>query len=913
MISENVVRDNQDHFTLVSRQNDTDTHDDSWRKRRKRRRLSVHKACSIVAVVIAATISYSSSIVQSFQFSGFIYRQQPKQHHPIRIGSLPLFSSRDSNLKSSEATVTAPSSPATVPSPSPLTRHAPPTLYSNNNRNHRYSAPPKVEARNQQQFQYQQDKERQISSAGRQGRTDDALRLFYAITQPNERIPPTIRQLNAVIDACARARPVRLVTALEIMNAYTTATIVPNINNTTNIYHRPSTPPESTVRNTTNNNNIVTPSPSSSIRKLEPNVYTYGALMNAISRSGDIDLALQVLQQMQLPTSTVRPNVVVYQSAITAAANAARADISLQLLDDARKNRIDITVIGYNAAITAASRSNNYTLAIELLRRMQSDPTLPSPDSVTYGTVMAACEHGNQWQLVLQFAEEIENNTIASATITSDHSVVDNDKNRGDIYLDGMAITSALKACQQLGYASMAMYYLNRMKLLMNHNNTSADGTTQQSNSLAPTTSGRERIGSKQPLQGPDAVAYRLAISACARGGAWQDGIRLLNEYCQTVNDHDVVAYTAAITGCEYAGRWIEAVQLLIRMRQVANLQPNVVTFAAVIGACATACAQIMNDGATANKNNDTKAPNHPVDGEMPLPQKKALQILNVMKKDPKVVDPNIQVYNAAIRTCAEAMDLKCAFQVYQMIKDDSNGVQPNVITYGTLMLACERVGSIKGMDQVFTQMRNDQIRPNEIIYGTAISCCRKAGDKERAFTLLNKMCQDGYHPNVATINTVLIAQTENFKSGGVKSSNADLERAIQTFKHYFLSPAAAAAAAVTPTLPSRQSYSIMIRAFSSNQRPKDAEALLRRMRNVDGMIPDVDLYTITVSSYERIGQPLNALRLMESMREDGYDFYDVEVLNTLFKRLVKLVNAVGQTFGKSTAQSPMDITTSIM
>jgi pentatricopeptide repeat protein len=75
-------------------------------------------------------------------------------------------------------------------------------------------------------------------------------------------------------------------------------------------------------------------------------------------------------------------------------------------------------------------------------------------------------------------------------------------------------------------------------------------------------------------------------------------------------------------------------------------------------------------------------------------------------------------------------------------------------------------------------------------------------------------------------------------------------------------------------------------------------------MRVVDRMIPDVELYTITVSAYERMGQPLSALRLMESMREDGYDFYDVEVLNTILKRLVKLVNAVGQTLGKGTDKS---------
>jgi pentatricopeptide repeat domain-containing protein 1 len=733
-------------------------------------------------------------------------------------------------------------------------------------------------------FSYESDVERQISSAGRQGRTDDAIQLFHSICQHQQlaniqQQQPTLRQLNAVIDACARARPVRLTTAFDFLNSYTTAKIYPPTNGTTKTQLLLSKQPSS----------IPAANTASCIRKLEPNVYTFGALMNAISRLGEIDLALQVLKYMKQSNSKVRPNVVVYQSAITASANAARPDISLQLLEDAKINNVAITVIGYNAAITAASRSSNYTLAIDILRRMEQssigNSRLPRPDIVTYGSVMAACERCNEWQLVLQFAEEIQNST-------SDN-----------LYLDGVAITSALKACQQLGYASLAIHYLDQMKLLINATSFSPNETRGSSWTTATTTSGRERVGSKQPLQGPDAVAYRLAISACARGGAWRDGIRLLDEYCMTVNDKDVIAFTAAITGCEYAGQWIEAVQLLVRMQQVAKIQPNVVTFAAVIGACATACARMNDTMIESNTRKNRKETTG--SSEMPLPLKKALQILNIMTNDPNIVDPNIQVYNAAIRTCAEAMDINRAFQLYQAIQENVT-LRPNIVTYGSLMLACERVGSIKGMDQVFAMMRMDQISPNEIIYGTAISCCRKAGDKERTFSLLNKMLLDGYQPNVATINTVLISQTEISSSGGT-TSNADLDRAIQIFKQFFLEPSSSASASVvstTNTLPSRQSYCRMIRAFASNQRPKDAEALLQRMRVVDQMIPDVELYTITVSAYERMGQPLSALRLMESMREDGYDFYDVEVLNTIFKRLVKLVNAVGQTLGKGTDKS---------
>lgn len=66
-----------------------------------------------------------------------------------------------------------------------------------------------------------------------------------------------------------------------------------------------------------------------------------------------------------------------------------------------------------------------------------------------------------------------------------------------------------------------------------------------------------------------------------------------------------------------------------------------------------------------------------------------------------------------------------------------------------------------------------------------------------------------------------------------------------------------------------------------------------------DGIKPDVDLYTLTVAAYEKTKQPLKALRLMESMEEDGYDFYSVKVLNTAFKNAVKIVNVVGKSLSE--------------
>lgn len=709
------------------------------------------------------------------------------------------------------------------------------------------------------------DLERQIVRAGRQGKTDVALDLFYAIAHP------TLRQVNAAIDACARATPVRLTTAFAIVQALSMEEVEPqstSFNNNT-----------STFPNRQKNKN--------SRRSLKPNVYTYGALMNAVSRQGDVHTAVQLLDTMEQQhkrssnsgssssgfdgsSGVVRPNAVVYQSAVTAAANAnpARPDIALALLHRAQAANVTLTVVGYNAAITAAARASDWRLAVQLLRTMQQEQTdevggsqnatttttmgltsVPRPDAVTYGTVMAACEKCGEWRQVLQFSNDMQN---------------------AGLPLDGMAITSALHACQQFGLASTAIQYLNRMKRV---------GAAPQR-----LTAGRERIGSRQGLCGPDAVAYRLTISACARGGAWQEGLRVLDEYCETLDNRDVVAYTAAMHGCEYAGEWQEAIRLLGRMR-ASGVEPNEVTFVSVMGACAKACANLESNASTRSgvqvtKTSETKKQ------PMRLPLQKALQILNVMRKDSTVVDPNVQVYNAAIRACAEGLDVSRSFQLLQMLRDD--GLSPNIVTYGTLMTACQRVGTLVGMNKVFQFMRHDDLEPNEIIYGAAISCCRKAGETERSFMLLKKMIRDGLDPNVATFNTVLMAQIEQ-----KTPSEKELDRVSEVFG-ILHSPDTVSA------FPNRQSYSIAIKALAEHKRPREAEAILRLMRQGNHeIVPDVDLFTAAISSYEQIGQPLNALRLMESMRADGYDFYEVKVLNSLFKRVVKLANAVGQTWNK--------------
>jgi len=638
--------------------------------------------------------------------------------------------------------------------------------------------------------------ERRIVKLGRRGRTDEALDLYKALQARPVQL--NIRHVNAAIDACSRSRPVRWDKALSILN-------------------------ESSI---------------------SPNVYTLGALLNACARNHDAKAALHWLHALE---PTVKPNAVCYQAAMTACARARDLQAALKLLNEAERENIVLTVVGYNVVVSAAAKLGRVDIGLRILRNM-TDPlqSKPQPDAITYGTLLSACESAGDWERLLSLSEEMTTEGLQ---------------------LDGISWTSVLHACEQLGLADRAISSLDRMKQDLK------DVRHPEGWRDRRQTAGWKVADQRAPLTAPDEVAYRFVISACGRAGSWGDAMRVLEEV-ETVGQASVMSYVSAILACESCGKWKESFALLDRMRR-RNVEPNEATFAAVLSVCASACSLLATDQ-SASTYTEAKA--------------KALRLLDVVRTDPTTVDPSTQVYNAAIRVCAESQDVDGALEVYQKLVTDDI-VDPDIVTYGSLMMACQRSGDIDAMDEVFRLLRADQnVDANEVVYGAAISTCRKANQSERSFRLLKKMLDDKLRPNTATFNTVLTAQAEALmrcrdRGDDNAQSSVLLKRLVETFRLLHQCDHAA---------PNRQSFTVLIRVLADQRQAPQAEAFLTHMRR-SGFVPEVDLYTATVTSYERLGYPLRALSLMESMSADGYDFYDIPVLNTAFKRLVKVVNVVGK------------------
>ena len=293
------------------------------------------------------------------------------------------------------------------------------------------------------------------------------------------KLRPTTRLMNSAIDACARSHPpARQSTALDIFECAIS----------------PLNREDGTKK---------------AGGALSPNVFTFGSLLACCARNGDIAASAELLRVLEAGEEypDVALNEVLYSTVISACERADVPDVELALevlnrgvrtlyegskgvVVDNKERKMKartkgtMGVVGYNAAISAMARSGRWKMAVQLLGEMilhsrsspktpalsRSNPnfgplesirdnlddpvrpllqhtdiagvTVPKPDGVTFGTVLAACERAGEWDRLL--------NVARAAT-------------EYGIDLDGMALTSALHSCQQLGLAGEYLVHRGKM------------------------------------------------------------------------------------------------------------------------------------------------------------------------------------------------------------------------------------------------------------------------------------------------------------------------------------------------------------------------------------------------------------------------------------------------------------------
>merc|ERR1711904_202411 len=81
----------------------------------------------------------------------------------------------------------------------------------------------------------------------------------------------------------------------------------------------------------------------------------------------------------------------------------------------------------------------------------------------------------------------------------------------------------------------------------------------------------------------PDVISFNAAISACEKGGQWEQALALLDKMRKNgVTPPDVISFNAAISACGKGGQWRRAVSLLDEMPKC-GVTPDVISFNAAI------------------------------------------------------------------------------------------------------------------------------------------------------------------------------------------------------------------------------------------------------------------------------------------------------------------------------------------
>jgi len=161
-------------------------------------------------------------------------------------------------------------------------------------------------------------------------------------------------------------------------------------------------------------------------------VVGYNAAISTMSRAGEWKMAVQLLGEMILHSSSTL-------NSSSSSSSSAELSSSLllqrtnpnfapmEMLRDDMTHRPLLLLPQNNVNINSTSSSH-----YDQTNNNADGIIVPKPDEVTFGTVLAACERSGEWETLLN---------VAKAAMEY------------GVKLDGMALTSVLHSCQQLGLA----------------------------------------------------------------------------------------------------------------------------------------------------------------------------------------------------------------------------------------------------------------------------------------------------------------------------------------------------------------------------------------------------------------------------------------------------------------------------
>eukprot|EP00929_Paragymnodinium_shiwhaense_P114529 TRINITY_DN8297_c2_g1_i2.p1 TRINITY_DN8297_c2_g1~~TRINITY_DN8297_c2_g1_i2.p1 ORF type:complete len:413 (+),score=90.46 TRINITY_DN8297_c2_g1_i2:106-1344(+) len=263
----------------------------------------------------------------------------------------------------------------------------------------------------------------------------------------------------------------------------------------------------------------------------------------------------------------------------------------------------------YGAALAACERSSRWTLALDVLRRLQSGGL--QPDALSLNVCVSACSKGaGGWPAAVALLfEKLQEAGVGNM-------------------VDIVSFNAAITACQRGGQWELALsIFEDAVRLGFDPDvfTYSALLSAAQSAQRWPLALQVFHERMCDAAVEPDDFVYSTIIAACEKGRLWQHALVLLARAAGRPNARGsgvLVACNAAASACCSAHQWQHAVALLDFLEDV---PPDVVTYSTVI-----------------------RALGHGLQWEA------AVQLLSTMRTHPRrpPVTPNVIAYSSALGAC---------------------------------------------------------------------------------------------------------------------------------------------------------------------------------------------------------------------------------------------------------------------
>ena len=341
-------------------------------------------------------------------------------------------------------------------------------------------------------------------------------------------------------------------------------------------------------------------------------------------------------------------------------------------------------VVEWTSRISAAGKSSNWQLALNLRSKMNDCKVLPN--EITFGACMGACSKASKWQSTLQLLPELLSARLQANVIIYNTAIAACEK--GSQWAFALQMFSGLSE----GQADLITY--NSLISALGR----ASHWSQALWLLEKATLEAELL--------PDRITLNAAISACSKASRWEPALVLLESMVLRGPRPAIADFNAAMGAMDQAGQWERAEQLLSDAVAV-SLRADIVTYTSLMSALG--CGKQWEA---------------------------ALGLL--FSTVHQSLRPQIQTYNAALSALRRVHAWRTSLHLAAGMS--AAGLRVDIITQNELIRATALVHQWQLAIHLCRSVGETSCAPTRVTFNAALQGCESGAGVELGLQLLNDM-----------------------------------------------------------------------------------------------------------------------------------------------------------------------------